>query len=538
MIHIITTVGTSIFTNYKHEDVKFELEKQKIDFSIEDAYKKLLKENNNTTYKDKIYQKVTENFLSGFSKKKIIKKNDWSERIEIKWETAENDKHNYDCCAETKTIQKIFELVNEKAKDETKQNKFKIHLICTDTALSKVAGKIIEKFYEKNDRFTIELHEPITGLQVHNPDKFKDEGINNLITKIKEIKDKDNDVILNISGGYKALIPILTIIGQLENIPLKYIYEESEALIEIGQLPVNYDWFLIETMKPFTKSYFLSNIEPLLKYVKDKEVKFKNDRFIFKNGVPNDIKKTPKELQQVAFYLLHNNLIEWNNGKLRQSYVGQLINKISLGQDKGYIMEHLLYKYFNSQKKNKIVQKYSLSKYDHILKNRFFYKNNDKVIISKEKVNNSKKIGDIDISLLKKENEIEILTSGEIKAFQATCGYADKVGKNNDYYHQLKARLLALHDENKNFSKIEQVLFVFKFVIKNVNDSDDFLSSDKFKNVFSHLKLLEEDDDLKNFANFKCYGIKIPVEFQNGKINLTNFYKGYFDNWIWEEINI
>jgi len=36
------------------------------------------------------------------------------------------------------------------------------------------------------------------------------------------------ETVLNISGGYKAIVPIITLIRQLEEVPLLYNYETSQ----------------------------------------------------------------------------------------------------------------------------------------------------------------------------------------------------------------------------------------------------------------------------------------------------------------------
>lgn len=76
---------------------------------------------------------------------------------------------------------------------------------------------------------------PIEGLQVKDAETFRDAGFINLIDKVVAIKGEDTSTILNISGGYKALIPPLTLLAQLEQIPLYYIYEDSGELIETGK---------------------------------------------------------------------------------------------------------------------------------------------------------------------------------------------------------------------------------------------------------------------------------------------------------------
>ncbi|MEK7434648.1 MAG: hypothetical protein AABZ74_16055 [Cyanobacteriota bacterium] len=47
--------------------------------------------------------------------------------------------------------------------------------------------------------------------------------------------------IINISGGYKILVPYLTIIGQIKNMDLAYIHEDGKDLITISKLPINFD---------------------------------------------------------------------------------------------------------------------------------------------------------------------------------------------------------------------------------------------------------------------------------------------------------
>jgi len=54
------------------------------------------------------------------------------------------------------------------------------------------------------------------------------------------------EAAINMTGGFKAVVPFLAIYGQLYRIPTYYIFENAEELIQLPQLPINYDFSLVE----------------------------------------------------------------------------------------------------------------------------------------------------------------------------------------------------------------------------------------------------------------------------------------------------
>lgn len=192
-------------------------------------------------------------------------------------------KNDKNICAEVKSCLKIQETYSD----------LEVYLICTDTILSPLCAEYIKQILDakgitthfKYDRCFI-----IDGLIVDGQNaakQFEEEGFMNLIHRInsldaqrkkpiddllkQELKDlrsitdlkisrqksfevkeraKKNEqqsrIILNISGGYKALVPVMTIMGQLYNMEINYIYEDSEDLIKIGSMPIHFDWSLGE----------------------------------------------------------------------------------------------------------------------------------------------------------------------------------------------------------------------------------------------------------------------------------------------------
>lgn len=136
---------------------------------------------------------------------------------------------------------------------ELKEN-VEVYLLATDTVLSRLACELLEEWFAKNYTKTPTIalkfnaqHDLIKGLQVENAQQFKNEGLVNLITRFDQLcGGYFGNVVINITGGYKAVIPYLTILGQVNKVPVKYIFEETNTLIEIPGLPLTLDRSLFE----------------------------------------------------------------------------------------------------------------------------------------------------------------------------------------------------------------------------------------------------------------------------------------------------
>ncbi len=150
-----------------------------------------------------------------------------------KWIDKEKDKFNIS--AEVKSLKKIS--------DELKED-LEVYLLASDTVLSRLAGEILQEFIPKIvPKCEVKKLEIIKDLQIWYRKDFN-KGMSNLISKIYEISGEywDN-VVINITGGYKATIPYLTILAQINNCPIYYIFEDTDALIKIPNIPFSKDWF-------------------------------------------------------------------------------------------------------------------------------------------------------------------------------------------------------------------------------------------------------------------------------------------------------
>jgi putative CRISPR-associated protein (TIGR02619 family) len=124
----------------------------------------------------------------------------------------------------------------------------KIILLATDNAASKACANELKKFIVQHFSLVdkdIEIKR-IKGLQVHDVKTLKEQGFRELITTILAYLTDDDlnyqyDVILNPTGGYKGVMPFLTVLGMLYGKPSVYIFEHAEQLISLPPLPFTFD---------------------------------------------------------------------------------------------------------------------------------------------------------------------------------------------------------------------------------------------------------------------------------------------------------
>lgn len=120
-------------------------------------------------------------------------------------------------------------------------------LLATDTVLSRLTAEVLEEVLAGTIKTVFEPdRDVIKGLQVWDRKRFEKEGLINLIARIEELNGTCEEVAINFTGGYKALIPYLTIMGQLYNISLYYIFEDTDELIRLPQAPLAINWGIFE----------------------------------------------------------------------------------------------------------------------------------------------------------------------------------------------------------------------------------------------------------------------------------------------------
>ena len=211
---VITTVGTSIFENYQKEKNK----------------------------KLPYYDELEESFYRNRDEHKDCINGLQYDEVFLKWIDNNFDKSS----AEITSL-----LAIQKEIDDS----LEVNLIATETILSRIAAEIIQiklDRYNAGDGKTINVFfetgkkapecDVIQGLNVKNVGDFSETGLPNLIERLKKIGINKEKIILNITGGYKGVIPYLTILGQVYNdVTIMYLYENTQKVIKIPRLPINFD---------------------------------------------------------------------------------------------------------------------------------------------------------------------------------------------------------------------------------------------------------------------------------------------------------
>jgi putative CRISPR-associated protein (TIGR02619 family) len=83
----------------------------------------------------------------------------------------------------------------------------------------------------------------VEGLQVVDADRFRRIGVVNYVKRCLQTVNAYGapQVVLNPTGGYKALVPYTVLIGMLKQVPCKYIFEQSTSLLTLPALPIAID---------------------------------------------------------------------------------------------------------------------------------------------------------------------------------------------------------------------------------------------------------------------------------------------------------
>lgn len=258
---IISTVGTSLFTNYEKEKGLISIEEFKKD--LEDKSAAQLQKMKSEADKLKSIIVEQEKFL------------------DLKGEKASAE------------IASITKFVSEK---KLKKEDVLLYFIISDTAHSLLAAQIItEHLKEQGYQIGGELKE-IPHLSVDNGTNFEKKGLPALAAAIRDIRNnkelrKDNpEFFINITGGYKGVLPYMYLIAQMYKIPTFYIYENSDDLISLPKMPLAFNSDLAEEYY-----YFLTTHDKL--------------------------KHLPKDEKQE---LLKYNLVEDKNGELCRSGLGDV----------------------------------------------------------------------------------------------------------------------------------------------------------------------------------------------------------------------
>jgi CRISPR/Cas system-associated protein Csm6 len=173
-----------------------------------------------------------------------------------------------DVCAEVQSIRAIQNAITDQ--------EIMVCLVATDTVLSALASQLIQEILVDEVQFYKEKGKEehnfpiISDLIIDNGKLFEKSGLISLFKKMNGLKNEysSDNCILNITGGYKGLIPFTTIFSQINRIPSYYLYEDTEYLINIPQAPINLDWNFMRLNSKYFDTYSAGMEIPLLDWEK------------------------------------------------------------------------------------------------------------------------------------------------------------------------------------------------------------------------------------------------------------------------------
>lgn len=138
----------------------------------------------------------------------------------------------------------------------------RIVLLHSQTEEGKRAAKALATFYS-NTNYLTELRE-VADLQ-YRESRFKMRGLRSLVSTLVEIIRKERaagrEVLVNATGGFKAEIAYATLVGLLFDVPVYYIHEAFEEIIDLPPTPISWDFSLIDTYLDFF-SWISADLRP------------------------------------------------------------------------------------------------------------------------------------------------------------------------------------------------------------------------------------------------------------------------------------
>lgn len=129
----------------------------------------------------------------------------------------------------------------------------RVILIASDTVDGRLCVELVKEFLEEREissKGQIEI-KTIAGLQATDGAVFQREGLKNLLAYLVGLEN--DELVLNPTGGYKSIVPYISLIGMLFNKPVRYIHEDSNDVLTLTNLPVMLNDDLILLVEPKLK---------------------------------------------------------------------------------------------------------------------------------------------------------------------------------------------------------------------------------------------------------------------------------------------
>lgn len=122
----------------------------------------------------------------------------------------------------------------------------RVVLLCSDSYLGDVCGRFLQESISRCldlDKSDVEIRR-VADLQVHDGERLSTFGLKNFIDEARktiEAFSGQYEICLCPNGGYKGVVPFLTILGMLYHCSVFYTFEFAESLVTLPPLPFTFD---------------------------------------------------------------------------------------------------------------------------------------------------------------------------------------------------------------------------------------------------------------------------------------------------------
>lgn len=214
----------------------------------------------------------------------------------------------------------------------------KIILLATQTPTGHLCAHLLKKVLCTSlslpSRFEdeqIDIRRP-EGLGRANDLRFASDGLPKFLATLSEAiqaYEGTHDVVLIPTGGYKSLIPYATLAGILHKKPVRYIYEDSDVLLNLPPIPVGLDmeqWKAASVFLKLITSQPQSSTQSLLDSL--------DSSFLSLLDLPSPDPSQPRKFSVIGEFLWKNYDNRWYRSPL-QHQTGQANLLRFLARDNG-----------------------------------------------------------------------------------------------------------------------------------------------------------------------------------------------------------
>lgn len=130
-------------------------------------------------------------------------------------------------------------------------------LLYSETARGAFCAAVLERMLQQGVAVPAGLEvekRMVRGLQLEDLERFTNKGMVSYARAVRQVVDDQQDpasVLLNITGGYKGVAPIATIVAMALKVEVCYLYEESDEMLFLPALDVAFGFSrLFENYRP------------------------------------------------------------------------------------------------------------------------------------------------------------------------------------------------------------------------------------------------------------------------------------------------